>query len=802
MPRPGIQRRRWLLLPALLVIAVLAGCVGIPTSGSVQVGGLINDEDATDLEVLPDGPTPGSDPTTLLADFMQAVRSPASNFAIAQEFMTTELAAAWDPNAQTTIRRGPSEIALGSGTDLEYVFTSTAFVDERGRYTETPPSQQRLTYAFAQEDGEWRISAAPAGIVLTENSFDVVFRAETLYFFDPDYNYLVPDLRWVPVRATANDRVVRLLLEGPAEWLAQSVVSEFPDGTTLETDGVEVSSNSATIHLSVEAAQASELQLTRMREQLAATLGITTIVLSIGGGVGTSGATATATVNPQVDGSVLIGTGDGFGYSDGDGGVVPIPTLSSRIVTAGADAATIFAQRIAAFRADGIVYVTSTSTDTVPVDDRPGLLPPALDPYGFVWTVPSTSAAGIAVHGLDGAGGPVLNGLAADTRVVSMDVSRDGTRLLLSMVNGIGQPELLVAGIIRGEDNVPVSVGSSLPLLLTANPVDAAWVDDSRVVVLTGADDATTAIEFQVGGPSTSLGSVPGAVQVVGGNGGGEGIRRARRGGRRAADPRSQLAVDRDHRHVPRRAAGPRPVTFPQAERDSARATTALCQREPMLPASLLDAIAVLVPVECAGCGVDDRAVCQECMTYLQAAVTPRPVDDVVVYTALRYEAVARRVLLALKEQGRTDTGKALAVPMAAALERALTDRDAELALVPPSRAAWRRRGYDPVRLLLRRAGRKPPRILAHAGGGSRQKDLGSADRAVNLTGAFVALGRLDGRRFVIVDDVLTSGATIREAVRAIRAAGGEVVAGAALAFTPRSAVPLYAARDIRMSEE
>jgi predicted amidophosphoribosyltransferase len=66
------------------------------------------------------------------------------------------------------------------------------------------------------------------------------------------------------------------------------------------------------------------------------------------------------------------------------------------------------------------------------------------------------------------------------------------------------------------------------------------------------------------------------------------------------------------------------------------------------------------------------------------------------------------------------------------------------------------------------------------------QKKLDVQARAENLEGAFVARRRLDGRRFVIVDDILTSGATLNEAARAIAAAGGEVVGGATLAFTPR----------------
>jgi len=205
-----------------------------------------------------------------------------------------------------------------------------------------------------------------------------------------------------------------------------------------------------------------------------------------------------------------------------------------------------------------------------------------------------------------------------------------------------------------------------------------------------------------------------------------------------------------------------------------------------MLRDSLLDAIAILLPVECAGCGTDDRAVCDECRAELFPAVTPRTVDDLVVYTALRYESVARRVLFGRTELVRTDPARLLARPLAAAVERALEHGPAELVAVPTTRAAWRTRGYDPVRLLLRRARLRSVRVLAHTGGHARQKALGIEERAANRSGAFAATRDLTGRRFVVVDDVLTSGATIRDAVRAIRAAGGEVVAGAALAFTPR----------------
>lgn len=201
---------------------------------------------------------------------------------------------------------------------------------------------------------------------------------------------------------------------------------------------------------------------------------------------------------------------------------------------------------------------------------------------------------------------------------------------------------------------------------------------------------------------------------------------------------------------------------------------------------ALLDAWALIMPVECAGCGEPDRSLCEGCSASLEplpaTRVTP---GGVTVVTALRYELVVRRVILAFKEQSRTDAAAHLAPALAAALH-AVAGPHVELAPVPTSRAAFRRRGYDPVRLVLRRAGRRSARVLRSSRLMSAQKTLGVAERAANLRDAFVARGGLRGRRFVLVDDVLTTGATLDEAARAISAAGGTVVGAATIAFTPR----------------
>lgn len=201
---------------------------------------------------------------------------------------------------------------------------------------------------------------------------------------------------------------------------------------------------------------------------------------------------------------------------------------------------------------------------------------------------------------------------------------------------------------------------------------------------------------------------------------------------------------------------------------------------------ALLDALAALSPVDCAGCGSADRTLCADCRRAISPAVTPRTLaDGTTVFTALRYEGPVRQALLAFKEGGRTDVARPLGLSLAPALARA-AQPGVEVVAVPTSRAAWRRRGYDPVALLCRRAGIDLAKVLVHDRSTASQKTLGLDDRASNLIHSMSAKGSLVGRKFILVDDIVTTGATFAEGVRALRAAGAEVVGGAALAFTPR----------------
>ncbi len=198
----------------------------------------------------------------------------------------------------------------------------------------------------------------------------------------------------------------------------------------------------------------------------------------------------------------------------------------------------------------------------------------------------------------------------------------------------------------------------------------------------------------------------------------------------------------------------------------------------------------------CAGCAEPGRVLCEAC----RAALAPRPravPADVPAAAALAYDGVVRPVLAGLKEEGRWRLEPVLAHAMAAAVCVVAGRSPVALVPAPSSASARRRRGGDPVRALvdaaaerLRGAGVDAVVVpcLAHVRAVADQAGLGVRDRRDNLAGAFRArpARALRGRDLVVVDDVVTTGATLAEALRATRAAGLAPAAAAFLAATPR----------------
>lgn len=200
----------------------------------------------------------------------------------------------------------------------------------------------------------------------------------------------------------------------------------------------------------------------------------------------------------------------------------------------------------------------------------------------------------------------------------------------------------------------------------------------------------------------------------------------------------------------------------------------------------------LILPVACGGCGCPGTPWCDRCRARMADApvlLQPRLSVGVPVWALGRYRAPFATAVVAMKEQARRD----LAAPLGAGLAHALVTLaqwgelppDSRLSLVPaPTRTlAARRRGGDTVTAFAAAAARLlGPSVevvpLLRTWAFSRDSmGLSARSRASNMSGA-VTLRRRGGApagTVVLVDDVLTTGATAAESVAVLAAHGVEV---------------------------
>ncbi|MFI5973739.1 ComF family protein [Streptomyces sp. NPDC051452] len=213
----------------------------------------------------------------------------------------------------------------------------------------------------------------------------------------------------------------------------------------------------------------------------------------------------------------------------------------------------------------------------------------------------------------------------------------------------------------------------------------------------------------------------------------------------------------------------------------------------------------LVLPAECAGCGAVRTVLCPRCRSALgegaarRVRPVPEPAGLPVVHAAAPYADEVRALLLAHKERGALSLAGPLGTALAGAVRAGLgvggdvgrpfgTWAGGPVLLVPVPSARWavRARGHDPVRRMalaaageLRRTGTsaRVVAVLRQRRAVADQTGLDARQRLENLAGALevsAGAGRLLGAgRVVLVDDLITTGASLAEAARALREAAG-----------------------------
>ncbi|MER6943267.1 ComF family protein [Nonomuraea sp. NPDC000554] len=219
-----------------------------------------------------------------------------------------------------------------------------------------------------------------------------------------------------------------------------------------------------------------------------------------------------------------------------------------------------------------------------------------------------------------------------------------------------------------------------------------------------------------------------------------------------------------------------------------------------MLAGVLTALLDLVLPQPCVACGASGSRLCGTCLV-------PEPAPRVAVggvaecWSGTDYEGPVRRAVVAYKERGEAALAGALARVLAYTVACALARRPVPwfaVVPVPSGRRAVLARGHDPVgglaalavrdlRALGHRAELWP--ALAHARRVADQAGLSATERAANLAGSLRMTRAAPGApapAVVLVDDIVTTGSTLAEAARALRAGGAGVPLAATVAATRR----------------
>ncbi|GAB3452746.1 LpqB family beta-propeller domain-containing protein [Actinophytocola sediminis] len=239
-----MTRRRRLLL-ALLAVVMAAGCTTIPESSKPHA---VRDDVIQQPKPTVAEPDPDLDAFDVVREFIENSGNPEA----AAAYLTEEGKRNWDSGESLTVILDTfatvpknDRQANDAGAPPDGIETVVLQVNLFGRvkadyaFTAAVGDETYDVTVIQQPNGTWRISNPPDTVFVPLEAFKASYRPVTVYYFDLDRRVTVPDLRYVAAEPVSGlpARVVTVLLSGPSDTMARSVVSPL-EGLVTRTNVV------------------------------------------------------------------------------------------------------------------------------------------------------------------------------------------------------------------------------------------------------------------------------------------------------------------------------------------------------------------------------------------------------------------------------------------------------------------------------------------------------------------------------------------------------------------------------------
>ena len=196
------------------------------------------------------------------------------------------------------------------------------------------------------------------------------------------------------------------------------------------------------------------------------------------------------------------------------------------------------------------------------------------------------------------------------------------------------------------------------------------------------------------------------------------------------------------------------------------------------------DLLELLFPSRCFGCRALGPEICNECRRNWNPHIYLKRVSNIRVYSALPYTETAREIILSSKERAIEVADRLIVEALIHCLKRIpeISLRNLVFIPIPSTKRAIRRRGRNFLEEITAQVAKYSQSEVINCLEINRkildQTKLNAINRAENLLNAYVVNPNskfLQGKKLIIIDDLITTGSTIKEANRALQAAGFDV---------------------------